>query len=227
MVCLSCLVWGGAWVSAVKADEAAPSDEPITATDEADAARARLAAFTDETGSFRARFEQTLYDERSEPLQSSRGTVVLKRPGRFVWEYEEGPGSIGQTIVADGERVWLYDRELAQVTVSDIDERVGGTPLALLMGRAPLEETYAITALGEAEGIEWLELVPEAGGGDFEALFVGLDGTGLAALELRDAFGQATQIRFEDFEANVELDDALFAFEVPEGVDVIGLDEGG
>ena len=193
--------------------------------DAADAeAMARLAAFTSELRSFRADFEQTLYDEASTPLQSSAGRVALKRPGRFVWDYVDGD-TAGQSIVADGERLWLYDRELAQVTVNAIDERVGGTPLVLLMGDAPIEEAYAVTALGESEGIEWLELVPKEGGGDFEALFVGLDGTGLAALELRDNFGQATQIRFTGFEADVALDDALFEFEVPDGVDVIGLED--
>ena len=188
-------------------------------------ARARLDAFAEDIVSFRADFEQTLYDADSRPLQSSTGTVVLKRPGRFVWRYDDGADAVAQTIVADGTRVWLYDRELAQVTVNDIDERVSGTPFVLLMGGAALEEAYAITALGASEGIEWLELVPKSAGGDFEALFVGLDERGLAAIELRDNFGQATQIRFTDFEPNVTVADATFDFEVPEGVDVIGLEE--
>jgi len=189
--------------------------------DDADAL-ARLNAFSTELESFTADFEQTLYDADSEPLQSSSGTVALKRPGRFVWEYAE-PAS--QTIIADGERIWLYDRDLAQVTVNSIDERVEGTPFVLLMGSAPLGEAYEISALGESEGVEWLELVPKGEGGDFEALFIGLDDAGLAALELRDSFGQATQIRFANFARDVDLDDALFEFDVPAGVDVIGLDE--
>ena len=168
------------------------------------AALARLDAFTNDVDSFRADFEQTLYDEDSVALQTSTGSVVLKRPGRFVWDYAGGEGGEGQLIVADGERIWLYDRELAQVTVNAIDERVAGTPFVLLMGGAPLEEAYEITVLGDSEGVEWFELVPKAGGGDFEALFVGLDEAGLRALELRDAFGQATQILFEGFEANVD-----------------------
>ena len=205
---------------------AASPDERDAGVD--DAALARLDAFTGEVSSFRADFEQTLYDEDSTPLQSSAGSVVLKRPGRFVWDYAGSEGGEGQLIVADGERIWLYDRELAQVTVNAIDERVAGTPFVLLMGSAPLEEAYEITVLGESEGVEWFELVPKAGGGDFESLYVGLDEAGLRALELRDAFGQATQILFEGFEANVDIDDATFDFEAPDGVDVIGLgDEGG
>lgn len=192
----------------------------LAVADDADAL-ARLNAFSNELVSFTADFEQTLYDADSEPLQSSTGTVALKRPGRFVWDYA-APAS--QTIVADGERIWLHDRDLAQVTVNSIDERVEGTPFVLLMGSAPLGDAYDISALGESEGVEWLELVPKGDGGDFEALFIGLDDAGLAALELRDSFGQATQIRFSNFERDVPLDDALFVFDVPDGVDVIGLE---
>ena len=205
--------------------------DPVAPPVDASAARERLAAFTDDVTSFSATFEQTLYDAESEPVQSSTGTVLLKRPGRFVWDYDDAsdanPGAVAQTIVADGTRLWLYDRELAQVTVNAIDERVAGTPFVLLMGSAPLDEAYEVTALGESEGVEWLELVPKEAGGDFEALYVGLDEAGLAALELRDTFGQATQILFSDFEANVDVDDAAFEFEVPDGVDVIGLDDEG
>ena len=207
-----------------------PPREPTGAGQAANepGALARLDAFTSDIDSFRADFEQTLYDEDSVALQTSTGSVVLKRPGRFVWDYAGGEGGEGQLIVADGERIWLYDRELAQVTVNAIDERVAGTPLVLLMGSAPLEEAYEITVLGDSEGVEWFELVPKAGGGDFESLYVGLDGAGLRALELRDTFGQATQILFDDFEANVAIDDATFDFEAPDGVDVIGLgDDGG
>ena len=203
------------------ADEAVADASPLSPA-ESETALARLHAFTTDLRSFRADFDQTLYDADSEPLQRSSGTVVLKRPGRFVWEYA---GQGAQRIVADGERLWLHDPELRQVTVNPIGERVAGTPFVLLMGSAPLEEAYTVTALGATEGVDWFELVPKAAGGDFESLYVGLDEAGLAALELRDAFGQATQILFSDFEADVAVEDATFAFEVPPGTDVIGMDD--
>jgi len=202
-------------------DAAPPEPDPAAASASEAEAIERLTAFTTGLESFRARFEQTLYGADSEALQSSTGTVVLKRPGRFVWDYAE---PAAQRIVADGERIWLYDRELDQVTVNPIDERVAGTPFTLLTGSAPLGEAYEVTVLGESEGIEWFELVPKTASGDFEMLFVGLEGAALAALELRDAFGQATQILFADFEANVEVEDETFVFDVPDGVDVIGLE---
>lgn len=179
----------------------------------------RLTNFTDNLESFTAEFEQTLYDADSNPLKTSTGNIALKRPGRFLWDYKT-PDL--QTIVSDGEKVWLYDVELEQVTVSPLSERASGTPLALLMGGTPLDDAFDIKALGESEGIAWFELNPKTSDTDFEQIFLGLDDAGLAVMELRDSFDQATQIRFNGFQSGVTLDDERFQFVPPEGVDVIG-----
>lgn len=189
---------------------------------QADEGRVQLDSFIKEVETFQADFEQTQYDADSVPLQTSSGSIKLKRPGRFIWTYA-APET--QEIVADGERIWLYDKDLEQVTVNAIDERIAGTPLVLLMRSAPLEEAFDIVELGPAEGINWLELTPRSDTSDFELIFIGMNEEGLAAMELRDNFGQATQIRFSEFQAGVTLDDSLFEFKVPEGVDVIGLDD--
>lgn len=181
-----------------------------------------LEQFIQSLTSFEASFEQTLYDVDSEPLGSSAGTIKLKRPGRFVWTYSSPDP---QVIVADGERIWLYDQDLEQVTVNAIDERINGTPLQLLMSTAPLSEAFEIESLGQADNIDWFALTPLAQSSDFEQVFIGLQEDAIAAMELRDSFGQATQIQLIDFNKDVDLDDSLFVFEVPEGVDVIGLDE--
>lgn len=182
----------------------------------------QLESFIQNVDSFEADFEQTLYDSDSEPVQKSIGTIQLKRPGKFVWTYfspEE------QQIVADGERIWMYDKDLEQVTVNTISDRIAGTPLVLLMRAAPLEESFTIQELGSAEGINWVELTPLVDSSDFEQIFIGLNADGLSAMELRDNFGQATQIIFTEFQAGVEFPDSLFEFNVPDGVDVIGFDE--
>jgi outer membrane lipoprotein carrier protein len=182
----------------------------------------QLESFIQDVDTFEADFEQTLYDADSEPLQKSIGTIQLKRPGKFVWTYFS-PDE--QQIVADGVRIWMYDKDLEQVTVNTISDRIAGTPLVLLMRSAPLEDSFAIQELGSAEGINWVELTPKVDSSDFEQVFIGLNDDGLAAMELRDNFGQATQIIFTDFNAGVELSDTLFEFIVPDGVDVIGFDE--
>lgn len=182
----------------------------------------QLESFIQDVETFEASFEQTLYDADSEPLQVSLGTIQLKRPGKFVWTYSSPEE---QQIVADGERIWMYDKDLEQVTVNTMSDRIAGTPLVLLMRAAPLEDSFSIKELGSAEGINWVELTPKVDSSDFEQVFIGLNAAGLSAMELRDNFGQATQILFSDFKAGIELSDSLFEFVVPEGVDVIGFDE--
>jgi outer membrane lipoprotein carrier protein len=182
----------------------------------------QLESFIQDIETFEADFEQTLYDSDSEPLQKSKGTIKLKRPGKFVWTYFSPQE---QQIVADGERIWMYDKDLEQVTVNSIRDRIAGTPLVLLMRAAPLEDSFSIEELGSSDGVNWVELTPKADSSDFEQVFIGLNANGLAAMELRDNFGQATQIIFTDFKAEVDLADALFEFIVPDGVDVIGFDE--
>ena len=179
----------------------------------------QLSRFTDELKSFTADFVQTVYDADSNPIQESSGTVVLKRPGRFIWNYTV---PTEQQIIADGNSVWLYDIDLAQVTVNSLAEQSRGTPIALLMGGTALQDEFSIRALGAADGIEWVELTPREAGADFERVYIGLNDSGLAALELRDSFGQATQIRFSNFKPDVALDEQMFRFTPPDGVDVIG-----
>jgi len=184
---------------------------------------AKLEQYILSLNSFEATFKQTLYDGESEqPLQSSSGTIKLKRPGRFVWTYDSPEP---QLIVGDGQRIWLYDEGLEQVTVNKIDERINGTPLQLLMEASPLTDGFDIESLGQADSIDWFALIPTTQSSDFEQVFIGLKGDAIAAMELRDSFGQATQIQLSDFRKDVPLADELFEFDVPEGVDVIGLDE--
>lgn len=195
----------------------------VPAADQSDLAPVQMIEqFIATLDSFEATFEQTLYDADSEPLRESSGSIKLKRPARFVWTYDEPEA---QQIVADGESIWLYDIELEQVTVNAIDERIDGTPLQLLMRAAPLSDGFDIESLGQTDGIDWFGLTPLTQASDFEMVFIGLQDDALAAMELRDSFGQATQIRFTDFRKGLTLDDALFVFDAPEGVDVIGLDE--
>jgi outer membrane lipoprotein carrier protein len=180
---------------------------------------ARLDAFTMDLKTFTADFDQTLYGADSEVIRSNSGSLLLKRPGKFIWRYE---GADTQEFIADGKSIWVYDKDLDQVSVNPLSDRLGGTPLVLLMGGTALDEQFKITALEESDGISWVELLPIDGSADFEALYIGLNQSGLAAMELRDNLGQATQIRFKNFKPGVELDDALFNFVPPKGVDVIG-----
>jgi outer membrane lipoprotein carrier protein len=169
--------------------------------------------------SLRADFIQRVFDERSRIVQSSSGRMLMQKPGKFRWDYR-APAE--QTIVADGERLWAYDVDLAQVTVRKLDQALGSTPLALLSGAAPIEETFTVGGARGQDGLTWYELTPKQPQPEFRLLRVAFKGDALVTLELEDNFGQRTRLDFQKLERNPALDPALLKFTPPPGVDVVG-----
>lgn len=178
----------------------------------------RLTSFLADLRSLKSVFQQTLYDEQSNQLEDSKGTLFLQRPDRFRWDYEQ---PYAQEIVADGERVWMYDSELEQVTVRKLDEAVGATPALLLSSERPVEESFVVEDLGDENDLEWVGLKPRSAESDFVAIRLGFDGEALALMELTDSFGQLTKLRFSQLERNPELAPDVFAFKAPPGVDIL------
>ncbi|MDH3713361.1 MAG: outer membrane lipoprotein chaperone LolA [Gammaproteobacteria bacterium] len=179
----------------------------------------RLEAFTARLDSLRAQFVQSLFDAQGKAVQESRGTVVLQRPGRFRWEYRL---PYEQLIVADGEKLWVYDTELQQVTVKELDNALGNAPIMLLSERRPLQEDFIIHNLQPRDGLQWVELEPRVKDTDFTRITLGMDEQGMKVMELRDSFGQATEVRFVNLEINVAPAAESFVFVPPAGVDIIG-----
>ncbi len=169
--------------------------------------------------SLRADFIQRVYDERARIVQSSSGRMLMRRPGQFRWDYRT-PAE--QIIVADGERLWAYDVDLAQVTVRKLDTALSATPLALLSGAAPIEETFAVGNVQTRDGLAWYDLTPRQPQPEFRLLRVAFKGDELVSLELEDSFGQRTRLDFQKLERNPTLDPALLKFTPPPGVDVVG-----
>lgn len=179
----------------------------------------RLHAFSDDLRSLTATFVQTVYDEEQMPVQESEGRAFLQRPGLFRWEYLT---PYEQIIVADGERLWVYDEDLEQVTVREADQALATAPIMLLSGREPLEDQFHIRGLGQREGLQWVELRPRVGDTEFERIYLGFNHRSLRVMELRDRFDQATQILFDDLVINPTIDPERFRFTPPPGADVIG-----
>lgn len=177
-----------------------------------------LKGLLEQTTTARAHFAQMVLDKNLKMLQQATGTMQFSRPGKFRWEYDK-PHE--QLIVSDGNRVWLYDKDLNQVTVRRFDRALGSSPAALLAGSNEIEKAYMLSGLGSQEGLEWLEAMPRARDTSFEAIRLGFGKSGLEAMELRDAFGQITVIKFSTIERNVRLAPEAFRFTPPKGADVI------
>lgn len=183
------------------------------------AALERLERFMSETQSARGEFEQRIYDRSRRLIQESSGTLAFLRPGKFRWSYAK---PYPQLIVSDGERVWIYDEDLQQVTVRKLDAALGATPAALLAGDNNAMQAFVLKEEGSDGDLEWLSATPRSKESNFERIRIGFSATGLARMELTDAFGQTTHLRFIGLDRAPGLDPALFRFDPPPGVDVIG-----
>ena len=183
------------------------------------AAIERFKSFVRGTQSARGEFEQKVHDRSGRLTQESRGSFVFQRPGLFRWLYAK---PVDQVIVGDGERVWIHDRDLNQVTVRKLSRALGSTPAALLAGSADVEKAFDMSDAGTRDGIEWLEAKPREAEAGFARVRMGFDANGLRAMELFDHFGQTTQLRFLNLVRNPKVDPSEFRFQPPKGADVLG-----
>jgi len=178
----------------------------------------RFQSFLRTTQAAKADFQQKVFDKSGKLVQESRGNFSFLRPGRFRWTYVKPP----QLIVGDGERVWIHDSDLNQVTVRKAARVLGATPAALLAGASDLEKSFELVDAGNKDGLEWLEARPRQKESGFERIRLGLSATGVDAMELVDHFGQTTQLRFTNMVRNPQFDAGTFRFTPPKGVDVLG-----
>ena len=176
-----------------------------------------LKAFVAEVKTGRATFTQTVTSPDGVKKKLSSGSFEFARPNRFRFAYSR---PYEQLIVADGEKVWLLDSDLNQVTVRPFNEALGATPAALLAGTA-IERDFELKALPDEGGLQWAQALPRTTEGSFNSVRVGFRGATLAAVEIVDAFGQRSRLEFSAFEANPKLATDRFRFTPPAGADVI------
>ena len=178
-----------------------------------------LKSFLTEVKSARAHFKQLVLDKKLTTVQEASGTMMFARPGKFRWVYEK---PYEQLIVGDGAKLWMYDADLNQVTVKQLDRALGASPAALLAGNNEIEKHFNLKDLGKRGSMEWLEATPKDKDSSFESIRMGFGANGLEVMEMRDHFSQTTVIRFSGLERNLKLDPGLFKFAAPKGADVIG-----
>lgn len=182
------------------------------------AATDALKVFLTQTQTVKARFAQMVLDKNGKPLQQAQGVMQFSRPGKFRWDYQK---PYEQVIVGDGSRLWIFDKDLNQVTVRKLDRALGSSPAALLSGSNDLERDFKLSNLGMDKGLDWLEALPKNRETVFERVRMGFGKAGLEAMELRDQFGQTTVITFADVERNPRIAADVFRFTPPQGADVI------
>jgi outer membrane lipoprotein carrier protein len=178
----------------------------------------RFQSYLRTTQAARGDFSQKVFDKTGKLVQDSKGSFAFLRPGRFRWTYLKPQ----QVIVGDGERVWIHDADLNQVTVRKVARVLGATPAALLAGASDIANAFDMKEIGEKQGLEWLEAKPREKEAGFENVRLGLSTGGVEAMELLDHFGQTTVLRFSNVVRNPQIEPATFRFTPPKGADVLG-----
>ncbi len=179
----------------------------------------QLRGYLHDTRTLKAEFSQVVLGKQGKNSLSSSGMVTIARPGKLRWEiFKPYP----QLMVGDGDRFWIYDPELKQVTIKKMGQAIGSTPAALLSGNNDLERNFTLRDIAASEGMVWVEAIPKSADGGFEKLRFGFVGHELKAMDLYDNFGQTTQVRFSHIERNPSLPVATFKFTPPAGADVVG-----
>ena len=176
-----------------------------------------LKEFVRDVKTGRAEFTQTVTSPDGKKNKTSTGSFEFARPNRFRFAYAK---PFEQTIVGDGQKVWIYDADLNQASSRKIGAALGATPAALLAGGS-LEKDFELAALPSKDGLEWAQATPKAKDGAFKSVQVGFRGKQLAAIEIIDAFGQRSLLQFKQFAAGVPVSPEAFVFTPPAGADVI------
>jgi outer membrane lipoprotein carrier protein len=176
-----------------------------------------LRNFVREVKTGKAQFSQTVTSPDGAKKKTSSGSFEFARPNRFRFAYSQ---PFEQVIVADGQKVWIFDADLNQVSSRKLSAAIGATPAALLAG-GNLERDFELSPLPAADGLEWAAAKPKAKESAFDALKVGFRGKELAAVEIVDSFGQRSLLQFSQFKPNVPTAADAFKFVAPKGADVI------
>jgi len=176
--------------------------------------------FVSSTQSAKGEFDQRLVKTESGTVKvssTSSGTFIFARPGKFIWTYQK---PYEQVLQADGDKLFIYDKDLNQVTTKKLGNALGSSPAAILFGSNDLEKNFTLKEGASKDGMEWLEATPKSKDTTFDKIGIGLKNGVPQAMELRDSFGQVSILTFKNFEKNPPLKATSFVFVVPKGADV-------
>lgn len=184
-----------------------------------------LESFVKSARSGRAEFTQVVTaparEGQAARSKTSSGTFEFVRPNRFRFDYRK---PFAQTIVADGQTLWLYDADLKQVTSRKQAQALGATPAALIAAApdlASLRKDFELEPAAQKDGLQWVQATPRAKDGQLHSVRVGFRGNELAALEILDSFGQRSVMTFSKMELNGPVAPQTFHFKPPPGADVV------
>lgn len=183
----------------------------------ADAA-GQLRAFVKDVKSATGTFTQVTRSSQGEAATPQSGRFAFERPGKFRWDVQK---PYEQLTVSDGDQLYQYDPDLAQVSVRGAAAAVGNAPAQVLFGEGSLESAFTLQTLDNRDGLDWLRATPRGTDAGFAHMDLGFSGNLPAQIVILDAFGQTTQVEFSTIVPNPSVPATEFTFVAPQGVDVV------
>ncbi|WP_373740227.1 outer membrane lipoprotein chaperone LolA [Neisseria sp.] len=175
-----------------------------------------LKKFNNDADGISGSFSQTVKSKKK--TQTTQGTFQILRPGLFKWQYNS---PYKQTIVGDGKTIWLHDADLNQVTKSAQNQAIGDSPAAILSNKTALDSSYTLKEDGSSGGIDYVLATPKKNNAGYQFIRIGFKGDTLAAMQLKDSFGNQTTINFSGLNTKPNLSRGAFKFTPPKGADVV------
>ena len=168
--------------------------------------------------SARGEFTQRSQKSSAGGVETSQGSFAFQKPGKFRWDIKK---PFEQLMVADGEKLFFFDKDLNQVTVKKLQDALGASPAMLLFGGGDLDKAFTLKALPNRDDLEWLEALPKNKDAGFDRIVLGFRNGLPEVMEVRDAFNRLTAFTFKSFERNAKVDADSFKFTAPKGADII------
>ena len=178
-----------------------------------------LERFLNSVTSAQGTFEQTVFTREGENKDAAgSGDFAFLRPGKFRWHYN---APFEELIQTNGKTLWLYDTELAQVTVKKLTQALPATPASILFGDNDFTKDFTVTEVKTNDGFNWIRAIPKDNASSFAEVRIAFKSQLPQIMILKDNFGQETHLRFDDVKTNAKLQKSAFTFKIPDGVDVL------
>ena len=176
-----------------------------------------LQYFLTDLNTLEAKFFQTLINENGDKLEKTEGILYLKTPGSFFWHYQK---PYAQKIISNGNKLWIFDEDLEQVTIKNIDNRIKQTPAGIILGNQSIKEHFVQVNMGIIDSYDWIELTPKDLDAQYKSIKIGFNNDNLGMMIIVDNLEQITRIDFADAKKNIKLSSEIFNFIVPDNIDI-------
>jgi chaperone LolA len=177
-----------------------------------------LKAFSQRTSGARGDFSQSVIGKNGQTGKTSAGDFSFLRPGKFNWQIKK---PFEQRIVSDGIKLFIYDNDLAQVSIRPLGDALASTPAALLFGPQALDSLFELKDEPAADGYLWVSAVPKSKDSSFVRIRIGFQDHWPSQMEISDALGQTTRLSLTNWRGLDSVSETSFRFVPPVGVDII------